>query len=182
MVRGQHSGRPLGEGLALLHEDLPLVLEHGAAVLVQALGANMDDAAVVLRLRRPQREHLRLGIQGVARVDRLREGHAPVAQVRQGLLGEVLDREAKDHVHGEQGVYGGGRMSERLRVDAVEVEGVEVHRPGREEGRLSLRQRPPPVVLVASAHREILVEAAPDGCLALGHRSFLQRVEVGGPG
>src|SRR4051794_15305045 len=82
---------------ALLDQDPALVDADVLAALVHPGGAHVDDAAVRLAARLALVQHLARASQGVAGIDEAREGHVPIAEVRDGLLREVFHRHAEDH-------------------------------------------------------------------------------------
>ena len=82
-------------GVLARHQDQALELGDEDAVLVEHPGVDLDDAAVGLRLRGLDVEHLGLAEQGVAVEDRVGVAELFGRQVGDRLAGDVGDRHAR---------------------------------------------------------------------------------------
>src|SRR5262245_20916907 len=67
-----------------------LVLEHQLLLLVVAARPDVNDAAVGFRFALAFAHDLALAVERVARIHRLEKTHLPVAEVSDGLLGQIL--------------------------------------------------------------------------------------------
>src|SRR5438309_6256764 len=97
---------------ALLHQDATLIHADFLPALIGAGRAHVDDTAIRFRSALSLVEHFAHGDERVARMHETREPQVPIAQVRQRLLGKVLDRHPEDDVHDEQRVGGNRRVAE----------------------------------------------------------------------
>src|ERR1700723_3831911 len=113
--------------VALANQDRALVLEHFFAALVVAGGAELDDAAIGPR-GIALRQHQRLRRDRIAGVNRLVPLHFFVAEMRDRTLAQILDRQPEDHVHHQHVIDDHVLVAEALRILAIKVDGVEVHR------------------------------------------------------
>src|SRR3984957_17846417 len=141
--------------VALANQDRPLVLEHLFAALVVAGGAELDDAAIGPR-GVALGEHQRLGSDRVAGVNRLVPFHFFVAEMRDGAFAQVLDRKPEHHVHHQHVIDDYVLEAERLRVLAIEVARVEVHRDAGEKAVVALGDGATPMMLEKMADLEVL--------------------------
>ena len=115
--------------VALAHQDPAAVAQHLLAHLVGAEGAHVDDAAVAGR-GLLQADHLALGLEAVARVDRHAEEALGVAQVGHGVQRDVGDGLAEDQVEDQEVVQGSRRQAQALgeAVGALQREAAAVER------------------------------------------------------
>ncbi len=164
---GCYSTSPLGlRGLArVLARDQDQALELGDedAVLVEDAGVDLDDAAVGLRFRGLDVEHLGLAEEGVAVEDRVGVAEFFGRQVGDRLAGDVGDRHAQRQRVDERPDDDVAALLGARRVDVVEVQRVVVHRDQAEEVVVGLGHGLRRPVLVDGADLELL-EVAAVGC------------------
>src|SRR6185437_12913166 len=148
-----------GSVAALVDEDGAAVAEHHGAILLEADGADLDQALVRARLRFALAEHLALGVDGVAFEDG--GGHADLVPAEvDGVAGDVVDREAGDQGEGEAGVDQGALELGLRRVIGIEVDGIGIGGEEREPGVVGLRDGASQRMVQLRAHLEILKAAA----------------------
>src|SRR6202167_5363252 len=141
--------------IALANQDRALVLEHLFAALVVAGGAELDDTAIGPR-GVALGEHQRLRRDRVAGINRLVPLHFFVAEMRNRAFAQVLDRKPEHHVHHQHVIDDDVLVAEALRVLAIEVARVEVHRDAREKTVVAFGDRATPVMLEKVADLEVL--------------------------
>src|SRR5208283_444938 len=156
--------------VALANQDRPLVLEHLFAALVVAGGAEPDDAPVGPR-GIALGEHQRLGSNRVAGINRLVPLHFFVAEMGNRAFAQVLDRKAEHHVHHQHVIDDDVLVAEALRILAIEVTRVEVHRDAGEKAVVALGDGATPVMLEKMADLEVLEVVA---TLDFAHRHVSQ--------
>src|SRR5579872_610077 len=90
---------------ALVDHDSTLESDDDFAALVEAGGADSDDADVGTGLRCARFEDFGLGVDGIALEDGVGETHFIPAEVGEGVLRDVGDALAGDESQGEGGVH-----------------------------------------------------------------------------
>src|SRR5580658_9559712 len=106
---------------SLSNKDRALVLEHLLAGLVESGGAKLDDAAIGPRSI-ALGQHLGLRGQCVAGIDGREELHLLVAEMRDGALAQVLDRQPEHDIHHQHVIDDDIPKTHRLRILAIEVD------------------------------------------------------------
>src|SRR6266404_5637412 len=144
-----------GRWIALANQDRTLVFEHLFAALVVAGGAELDDAAIGLRSI-ALGEHQRLRRDRVAGINRLVPFHFFVAEMRDRAFAEILDRQSEHHVHYQHVIDDYILIAERLRILAIEVARIEVHRDAREKAVVAFGYGATPMMLEKMADFEVL--------------------------
>src|SRR6478672_914376 len=144
--------------LALVDHEGAAELDDDLAALVDPARAHADDPDVRARPGLARVEHLGLGPQRVADVDRV--GHRDVGpgEVRRRVLARVGDGQAGDERERERAVDERATERRALGELVVEVVLVGVQRQAREPHVVGLRHRAPQAAAVDVADLQILVE------------------------
>src|SRR5699024_8232090 len=156
------SGGGWSWSLLAVHEGGALGAHDDVAVLVAPGVDEGDDGLAGAGAGGAHARHLGLAVEGVAVVQRVREGDLPEAEVRhEGALAELGDGCADDGGEGEHRVHQALPELGGAAPGGVEVEGLRVHGHGGEQDVVRLGEGAAGAVLVDRADLQLVrVQAA----------------------